>query len=190
MFESNKTNNISKLNIIGNAALGFGVPLTFLGFGITMLEIGIYETPDDIGCITAYSILTLGGLSVAVLGLFAKKYIKTFRIYASILSGDPNKSLINISNSVKKPYLKVKQNIARMIKWGLMTNCFIDEKTQTIFFLKTGEIDYDYENTCKLEYRIVQCKGCGALNKVIYGTTKKCDYCGSIIGFNDNKPIK
>lgn len=182
MYECKPTNNVSKVNIISNTLIAGGSVLFFIFFFLTMIIIGCYEDEEDIEIIATFSAFALGGLTVIILGIYGKSFIKTFKVYASILSGDPTKSLQNISKTIGKSLPKVKKNVARMIKWGLMSNCFIDDETETVFFTENFRFHYDYEDQMyKLDYVLVQCKGCGALNKVIYGTSKKCDYCGSIV---------
>lgn len=150
---------------------------------------GFKETVDVV--MFTMALFTVLGIRLIIKGYKRKKLIKSYYDYSPRLSADPDKSIDLLSSSIGAPVVVVTKNISDMIALGFFPEAFLDTTrnrivmkedkpivTQTIPVAATTNI------TQAVKYIAVQCKGCGATNKIIAGAVGECEFCGSQISQN------
>ncbi|MCI2106724.1 MAG: hypothetical protein LKK00_08410 [Intestinimonas sp.] len=167
---------ISKIQII----LGGLLILIF-----TISLIGLIDAPDTFSLIIEIILLIL---SVFLLykGINRGKLIKLFKNYVQRLSTDCTHSISLLADNTGTSVDVVKSNLQKMISKNYFLNAYIDEKRNCIVFPQAGETEPTVSSESSaadsdVEYQTVICKGCGAENKIPIGSTRECEYCGSLL---------
>ena len=170
-------------------------------FGIILLFcFATIRQPSDVGLSIFCSVLTAGAILLIVLGVKNINLIKTFQNYSARLTTDPAKSIDSLAASMGIAVEIVKKNISSMLKHGLFPDAFIDKQTNRLVFTNLQQpLQTPLEQTLQqplqaplqqavsdtasipVTYAIVQCRGCGATNKIVLGSVEECDFCGSPI---------
>lgn len=137
----------------------------------------------------AMSVLLIGvGYYFVKLSVLNKKYIE-------IIVNQRVRSLAQISTQIELPVDKVRKDVERMIKLGLLSKAYIDEQTQSIMVpAVTKQIIIEKQIVQQTETEIataqqstvkkpslISCKACGANNMLVPGQNEECEFCGSFL---------
>lgn len=179
---------ISSIRLKGILQLVFGWPNAVL-FGIILLfSFATIRQPSDVSLSIFCLVLTAGAILLIVLGVKNIKLIKTFQNYSARLTTDPAKSLDSLAASMGVAVEIVTKNITSMLKHGLFPDTFIDKKTKCLVYANNQQplqqpLQQAVPDTASIPVSnvIVQCRGCGATNKIVRGSVEECDFCGSPI---------
>lgn len=154
---------------------------------------GFKETVDVV-MVTIFAVFTALGIMLIVKGYKRKKLIKNYYDYSARISADPDKSIDLLSSSIGATVSVVTNNISDMIALGFFPGAFLDTTHNRIVMQNTKAsatrtapittVNTTVQNTQTVKYVTVQCKGCGATNKIIAGTVSECEFCGSQISDN------
>lgn len=163
--------------------------MTSVGAGTS----GIKETVDVV-MVTIFAILTGLGIMLIGKGKKRKKLIKYYYDYSARLSADPDKSIDLLSSSIGATVAVITKNISDMIALGFFPGAFLDTSHNRVVMQNemptvgqtvshaAASMQTQPEQTVK--YVTVQCKGCGATNKIVSGTVGECEFCGLQISDN------
>ncbi|MGI6268989.1 MAG: hypothetical protein ACOYKJ_00410 [Candidatus Howiella sp.] len=151
---------------------------------------GFKETVDVV-MVTMFAVFTVLGVRLITKGYKRKKLIKNYYDYSARLSADPDKSIDLLSSSIGTTVAVVTKNISDMIALGFFPGVFLDTthnrivmKAEKPIVTQTVPAAATTDATQPIKYITVQCKGCGATNKIIAGTVGECEFCGSQISDN------
>lgn len=161
-------------------------------FSVFILAVGLSEIhePLDVGMCIFFFIFLAVGIFLILKGIARKKLIAKYRLYTSLLSQDPYKSLDRLSTITNESVDTITVNIKKMLSCGLLHNIGINYDKNCLIDLdpnKVQPIDGSYNSKVAPKFVVVKCPGCGALNRIIEGTTTKCEYCGAFIQAPTNK---
>ena len=120
-------------------------------------------------------ILVIIGILLIINGLSNQKLIKNFRRYSAIIANDAEKSLDLLSLQTGVPVAQLTQEISTMISYGFFPGAHIDPKGN-LLVLDPEKAELKKQAATE-HFVVVQCKSCGANNKVIPGTISECEYC-------------
>lgn len=114
------------------------------------------------------------------------KLIKTFSDYSARLAADPEKSIDLLASATGVTVATATKNISDMIATGFFPNCYLDGQRNKLVFPTMQPQSPTTANGSNVQsqsvkYTTVQCKGCGATNKIVSGTVGECEFCGSQI---------
>lgn len=149
------------------------IGVIFLFGGLRFLSGGLIG--DDLANMNALIIM---GLILIFIGIYTVKSAKRFLKYIELIVDQEYTSINDIADSMLTTYDIAMKHIKRLIKDGYFNGCFINEATGEIVFPMNSSKANDIETNNFLE---VECKSCGAHNKVIAGTVGLCEYCRSSI---------
>lgn len=196
MVAENVASAIKKAKAKGVTQQVFGWIITiFCGL---MTSVGA-ETSDfketvDVVMVTIFAVFTALGIMLIVKGYKRKRLIKNYYDYSARLSADPDKSIDLLSSSIGATVLVVTKNISDMIALGFFPGAFLDTahnrivmqnaKASTTHTVPITTVNTPVQNTQTVKYVTIQCKGCGATNKIIAGAVGECEFCGSQISQN------
>lgn len=184
---SNVENEIKKIKVKASFQSIFGWIIALLSGLFTFAGIaasGLKEAIDVV-MVTLFAIITALGIWMIIKSSKRKKLIVLFRNYAARLESDPDKSLDLLSSSIGASVDTVTKNISEMVSLGLFPNAFVDTTHNRLVFQNNNKTvaQASYQNTASVQkeirYVTVQCKGCGATNKIIAGSIGECEYCGA-----------
>ena len=178
---------IKRLKLKAALQIIFGSVLAVFN-GLAMLG-GLLSTEADeeVFFVIFLSVLTALGILLMVKGRKKIRLIKNYYDYSARLDADPTKSIALLASSTGVTVAAATKNISEMIVLGFFPGCCLDEYgsrlvtpnaapvQQTVF---TPVYNATTQNT---RYVTVQCKGCGAINKIIAGSVGECEFCGSKI---------
>jgi len=177
---------ITRVSVKGTIQQVIGWILVTL-FGLSSI-VGITQIKEasDVVMVIFCTAITVGGILLIISGSKKKKLIRTFINYSSRFAADATKSIDLIAASTGVTVAAVTKNITDMINYGFFENAYIDTGRNCLVF--TGA-DHPTQNTAtfsqptanSVSYITIQCKGCGATNKIAAGTVSECEYCGSQI---------
>ncbi len=110
-----------------------------------------------------------------------------FSKYLSIITNHQETSIENIAAAIPTTYEAAKKDLKIMIDKGYLPGAYINETSREIVLLReqqlnTNEMGNSNHNT---EMVVVNCKGCGANNMVAKGKVEKCQYCDSLITYEN-----
>ena len=175
--------------VLGWIITAFCAMVTSVGAGTS----GFKETIDVV-MVTMFAAFTALGILLIVKGYKRKKLIKNFYDYSARLSVDPDKSIDLLSSSTGNTITVVTNNIADMITLGFFPGAFLDTahnrvvmqnaKPSTTQPVVNTAVNTPTQSERGVKYVTVQCKNCGATNKIIAGTVGECEFCGSQISDN------
>lgn len=180
----NTKNQMAKTKIISIIQLICGCVIALFSF--LMVTVGVTQIKDstDVGLCIFFVITLAIGILLIALGVQRRKIIAKFLLYTSMLSQDSEKSLDTLSRVTNDPIDRITKNINKMLSYGLLHNVSIDYNKNCIVHLDRNSVEPIDDLTAPKEapkYVIVKCPNCGGTNKIIEGTTSKCEYCGSFI---------
>jgi hypothetical protein len=193
MASDNVTTAIKKAKAKGITQQIFGwIKTIFCGL-IASVGAGTTGFKDavDVVFITLFTVFTVLGIRLIIKGYQCKKLIKNYYDYSARLSADPNKSIDLLSSSIGTTVAVVTKNISNMIALGFFPGAFLDMTHNRIVMnaekpsaVQNTLISTDVTAAQAVGYVTVQCKGCGATNKIIADTVGECEFCGSQISDN------
>lgn len=125
-------------------------------------------------------------LCIAVLGVFLiisgnekAKIIERFRDYSSRLETDPEKSIDLLVSAAGVTVIKATKSIRKMMAYGFFPGYYLDDKhNKLVRFVEFQPHTFVAQTANHIKYITVQCKGCGATNKIISGAVGECEFCG------------
>ncbi|MDD3192467.1 MAG: hypothetical protein PHE47_01210 [Oscillospiraceae bacterium] len=151
---------------------------------------GFKETVDVV-MVTMFALFTVLGVRLIIKGCKRKKLIKNYYDYSARLSADPDKSLDLLASSIGATVAAVTKDVSDMIALGFFPGAFLDTAHNRIVMkedkpivTQTNPVAASTTTTQAVKYITVQCRGCGATNKIIAGTVGECEFCGSQISDN------
>ena len=133
-------------------------------------------------------LLKLLQLAIAIRRNQKFKLIRTFYDYSARLATDPEKSIDLLASATGVTVAVAINNINNMLAAGFFPNCYLDGQRNKLVApdasqtqASTVSTPTHTATTQTVKYTTVQCKGCGATNKIISGTVGECEFCGSKI---------
>lgn len=173
--------------IVGKISSIFGWILTML-FGLTAIvlitnEEGSGKAAGVILCLIFMAV----SIALIVFGISTKRRIKRFKQYVAIIVDRNEKSIENIAGSTSKSIDFVMNDLQTMINKKFFINAYIDgNRKEIILGNKTVQIDpaTARKDSVQAASTVITCKGCGATNRIIKGTSGECEFCGSPIAAN------
>lgn len=186
MARSATQNAINKVNVKGTLQQIVGWILVVM-FGLcSVVGSTQIKAAIDVGMVIFCIAVTIGGIFIIISGTKKKRLIKTFRDYSSRLAADTKKSIDLLAASTGATVATVTENITEMINNGFFSNAYIDTGRNCLVFTDSqyqarNNEAYNQSPANSVSYITVQCKGCGATNKVLSGTIGECEFCGSQI---------
>ena len=196
MVSNNIASAIKKAKAKGTTQQIFGWIITiFCGL---MASVGAgtsgFKDTVDVVMVTLFVLFTALGIMMIVKGKKRKNLIKNYYDYSARLSADPDKSIDLLSSSIGVTVAVVTKIISDMIALGFFPGAFLDtahnrvvmqnEKPPVVQATAHTTINTPTQPEQTVRYVTVQCKGCGATNKVVAGTVGECEFCGSQISEN------
>ncbi len=147
-----------------------------------------FKEASDVTLVIFFSAVTVVGVLLIIKGNKKFKLIKTFYAYSARLATDPKKSIDLLASATGTTVAIATKNINDMIEFGFFPNCYLDEQCNKLVFPASPQPQASFvftptptAATQTTKYITVQCKGCGAINRIISGTVSECEFCGSQI---------
>ena len=146
----------------------------------------------DVTMVIFFSIIAILGVCLIVAGNKKIKLIKTFYDYSSRLAADSSKSIESLASATGVTVAVATKNISEMIASNFFPDCYLDAQQNKLIFPGTEAHKIltnskEKSATQNSDFIILQCKGCGATNKLAVGTVGECEYCGSKITEKEGK---
>jgi succinate dehydrogenase hydrophobic anchor subunit len=171
------------------AAMNAGKSMSIIGWillvlGFLILIGGLSEPVSDTsGIIVDFIIFIGGGLALIILGAKRKKEAVRFKKYIDMVINQRITSIDNIAASFPTTYDIANKDLQKMIKKGFFMDAFINQSEREIVLPHEQQnIKNDQSQGYNAgEMQIVNCKSCGAHNKLVKGSVGECEYCGSPI---------
>lgn len=186
MAKSATQNAITKVSVKGKIQQIIGWILVIM-FGLFSVSGGTQiKAAFDVGMVIFCIAVTIGGVFIIVSGTKKKRLIKTFKDYSSHFAADATKSIDLLAASTGVTVTTATKNITNMINNRFFANAYIDTGRNCLVFNASQHPAHN-NKACNqspvnsVSYITVQCKGCGATNKIISGTVGECEFCGSQI---------
>lgn len=190
MVSDNVAVAIKKAKSNGAMQQVFGWIITIFCGMISSVGAGSTDLNEPVNLIMViiFAILTVLGVSLIVKGHQRKKLINKYYDYQARLMADPDKSIDLLSSSTGATVLEVTKNISDMIALGFFPGAYLDT-THNRLIMKADRptASHIFSSTLTItptqteKYVTVQCKGCGATNKITSGAVGECEFCGSQI---------
>lgn len=185
--------SVTSAIVAGKIASIIGWPFTIFLLMVTMA--GIWTKDDSTGGkamgLTFCIMLDIAGFLFILYGKKTKDRIHRFRQYVAIINNNPNTTVEQIADVVKKPAEFVLRDLQNMIIRRYFVGATVDNQTHRICFdnrpyytitandpVNTAPSTNTYTEPA---VTVVVCKSCGAKNKIVSGTVGECEYCGSPI---------
>lgn len=196
MTSDNVASAIKKAKAKGVAQQVFGWIITIFCGMIASVGAGTsgFKETVDVVMVTMFAVFTVLGVRLIIKGYKRKKLIKQYYDYSARLSADADKSIDLLSSSIGATVADVTKNISEMIALGFFPGAFLDtahnrvvmqnEKPTVVQPTVHTTINTPVQPEQTVKYVTVQCKGCGATNKILAGTVGECEFCGSQISNN------
>ena len=196
MVSNNIASSIKKAKAKGVTQQVFGWIITiFCGL---MASVGAgtsgFKETVDVVMVTMFVVFTVLGVRLIIKGYKRKKLIKQYYDYSARLSADADKSIDLLSSSIGATVAVVTKNISDMIALGFFPGAFLDtthnrvvmqnEKPTAGQTVSHMAVTTQVQPEQPVKYVAVQCKGCGATNKIMAGTVGECEFCGLQISEN------
>ena len=142
----------------------------------------------DVAMVLFFLAIAAVGVWLIIKGNKSFKLIRTFYDYSPRLAADPEKSIDLLASAMGVTVATATKNINNMIAAGFFPNCYLDGQHNKLVVPtapqpQASPVSTPVSNaaTQAVKYTTVQCKGCGATNKIISGTVGECEFCGSQI---------
>lgn len=156
-----------------NVMIGIGVGLIL--FALIGISTNI-EDMDFLSNVLIGMLFFLPGIAMVSLNIKLKNKMKAMNKIIQYVNST-TKSKVSVDELCKTSGVnqeKVIENVMEAINKGLISG-HIDEFNNLVFY-SNEEIK---ENNSQVV--VIKCRECGAKNKVIVGSTKECEYCGTIL---------
>ncbi len=180
------TTAIKKVKVKASVQKVFGWIITI--FNGLIAFVGLIQIGEvfDVVMVTFFSGITALGILLIKKGTRKTKLIKTFYDYSARLAADPEKSIDLLAASTGVTVALATKNITDMLAYGFFPNCYLDGQHNKMVVpttqrsqSSTATTSISHGQTQTVKYTTVQCKGCGATNKIVVGTVGECEFCGS-----------
>ena len=162
---------VGVLEVAGGFAGGFV-------FGATAL----YSTGDgqtELDIVIILYILAAIAAAAFINCILRFKLIHELREYIPILSSDPEGSVKNLSFRTGVPAPAVAKRLRKMLRKGYIKGAYYDASSGKFIFQNRKNVyGPDLSSMGNTSMITVECRNCGALNRVNRGSVKKCDFCG------------
>lgn len=140
----------------------------------------------DVTLVLFFSAVAAVGICLIIKGNKKFKLIKTFYDYSARLATDSEKSIDLLASAIGVTVAIAMKNVSDMIEFGFFPNCYLDGQRNKLVVPTASQSQASIASTPTattqtVKYTTVQCKGCGATNKIISGTVGECEFCGSKI---------
>ena len=142
----------------------------------------------DVVMVTFFAGITALGVLLIVKGNKKTRLIKAFYDYSARFEKDPEKSIDLLATSIGVTATKVAKNVEDMLGFGFFPNCYLDKQynklvVPSISTPQTPAVSATASDssTQSVKFVAVQCKNCGATNKIVMGTVGECEFCGTQI---------
>lgn len=164
----------TKVSIISTIKLISGGFLAL--FGMAGLSAATDAADIAMG-IVAFLIFLLPGIALCYSGIKAILQKKSQNIIYGYIKAKNKVSIDEISQRTAIRKDKATNIIIKMIGKDLVDG-YINNNNELVLnrYEKIRK-----EETKNIKMESVKCTGCGAINKVVVGTTKECEYCGMIL---------
>ena len=189
MVSNNVEAAINKVKVKGTILRVIGWILAVCNGFIALVgcTAGIKEA-IDVALILFFSAMVAIGVWLIIKGNKTIKLIRTYSDYSARLAADPEKSIDLLASVMGITVATATKNINDMIAAGFFPNCYLDGQQNKLVFPTTPQpqaspVSTPISNATAqaVKYTTVQCKSCGATNKIISGTVSECEFCGSQI---------
>lgn len=167
-----------KFSAITKTLLVCGVGLVIFGF--TGIIVSIDSNDAQVAAL-ALLLFIIPGIIMALLGGKRRKKLQEYNIYLEYINARKKVELDTLCNQLNVAPDVATSSLTDMINKGIIKGYLTDNE----LILNNGYDDFQdeltYENPEFEEIKIVKCKECGAKNTVTVGTTRECEYCGTIL---------
>ncbi len=179
---------INKVKVKGTTQRVFGwIIAVFNGFVVFAgCATSGFKEALDVAMVLFFSAIAAVGVWLIIKGNKKIKLIRTFYDYSARLSADTEKSIDLLASSTGTTVAVATKNISDMLAAGFFPNCYLDGQHNRLVVPAVSQqrvpafsASVPNAATQRVKYTTVQCKNCGATNKVILGTVGECEYCGS-----------
>lgn len=157
--------------------------------GLTFADYGL----EDFIAVTVMFIFS--GSGVFALGVKTSRRAQRYRNYIELIINEGLTSIDNIATNMSVNYEKAIKDLQKIIDIGYFEDTYINESQREIVLPKAPfeEIEEIEDNVKQPEIKqtqvkkesefvVINCKGCGANNKIKRYTVGECEFCGSHIG--------
>lgn len=178
---------IKRLKLKAALQIIFGSVLAVFNGLIVLIGVLSMEAADELFIVMFFSALTALGTLLIIKGKKKLRLIKNYYDYSARLDADPTKSIALLASSTGVTVAAATKNISEMIALGFFPGCCLDEYGSRLVTPNAAPVQQTaftpvYNATTQnTRYVTVQCKGCGATNKIIAGSVGECEFCGSKI---------
>lgn len=181
---------INKVKVKGSTQRIFGwIIAVFNGFiAFVGCATSGFKESLDVTLVLFFLAIAAVGVWLIIKGNQKFKLIRTFYDYSARLAADPEKSIDLLASATGVTVAIATKNISDMIAFGFFPNCYLDGQRNKLVVpdasqtqASTVSTPTHTATTQTVKYTTVQCKGCGATNKIISGTVGECEFCGSKI---------
>lgn len=181
---------INKVKVKGSTQRIFGwIIAVFNGFiAFVGCATSGFKEALDVTLVLFFLAIAAVGVWLIIKGNQKFKLIRTFYDYSARLAADPEKSIDFLASATGVTVAIATKNISDMIAFGFFPNCYLDGQRNKLVVpdasqtqASTVSTPTHTATTQTVKYTTVQCKGCGATNKIISGTVGECEFCGSKI---------
>ena len=181
---------INRLKVKGTVQRVFGwIIAIFNGFiAFVGCATSGFKEALDVTLVLFFLAIAAVGVWLIIKGNQKFKLIKTFYDYSARLATDPEKSIDLLASATGVTVAIATKNISDMIAFGFFPNCYLDGQRNKLVApdasqtqASTVSTPTHTATTQTVKYTTVQCKGCGATNKIVSGTVGECEFCGSQI---------
>ncbi len=168
---------IFKIKLAAILQTVFGWLVTLFCGMIALVGSASIEESIDVVMVVFFSVLTALGIWLIIKGSKNFKLIKRFRHYSVRLSADEERSLLTLAISTGCAVEAVERRVARMISVGFFPNCYVDMQQHKL----VKAVHNEFHASQNATFVTVQCKKCGATNKIVAGSVSNCEFCSSPI---------
>lgn len=187
MASNNVEAAINKVKVKGTIlrVLGWIIAISNGFIALVGSSVGIKEALD-VALVLFFLAMVAIGVWLIIKGNKTIKLIKTYYAYSARLATDPEKSIDLLASVMGITVETATKNISDMITAGFFPDCYLDGQHNKLVVPTTPQASsvstpISNATTQTVKYVTVQCKGCGATNKIISGTVGECEFCGSQI---------
>lgn len=175
---------ITKNSIVSIVQILIGCLLvSFFGlFGIIGGAVSGFATTTDVVMVLLFLTIAALGVYFIIRGTKRRNLIKLFGDYTTRLATDPLHSIDQLAAATGVSVETAKKNILEMINKGYFINAYLDFERNTLVFPTVNASPSSApQQAATTEYITINCKGCGATNKVQPGAVVECEFCGTSI---------
>lgn len=181
---------IKKYKVKGTVQIVFGYIIAIFN-GLLAFVGGLgsgFKEAIDVAMTIFFMGVAALGVWLVVKGYQKLKLIKIYPDYATRLATDPEKSIDVLASATGVAVGVARRNIVSMLTAGFFPNCYLDTRSNKLVATKMSQrqisnasMPVSNATAQTVKYITVQCRGCGATNKIVSGTVGECEFCGSQI---------